>query len=112
MAFSSLSRNPDSLFQNILGLFYEQAVEINGIACNTSFRIIFPEDVVARLTIVLVHLGCVGFAFFRKLVSSPSIAGFVGLMRAVETGRSLCSFLSSKVTETVVLRFGIGRGVV
>jgi hypothetical protein len=84
MALSSLSRNPDSLFQDIFGLFYEQAVEVNGIARDTTLGVVFPEDVVARLIVVLVHFRCVGFAFFRELVGARSIAGFVCLMCAVE----------------------------
>lgn len=85
MAFSPLPGNPDPLFQNILGLFYEQAVEVNGIASHAALGVVFPEDVVARLVVVLVHFRCMGFALFRELVSTRSIAGFVCLMRAVET---------------------------
>lgn len=85
MAFSPLPGNPDPLFQNILGLFYEQAVEVNGIASHAALGVVFPEDVVARLVVVLVHFRCMGFALFGELVSTRSIAGFVCLMRAVET---------------------------
>jgi hypothetical protein len=53
-----------------------------------------------------------GFAFLGKLVGSRSIAGFIGLVSAVETGRSLRSLLACEVTETVVLGFGVGGGVV
>ena len=112
MALSPLSRNPDSLFQDIFSLFYEQAVEINGIARDTALGVVFPEDVVARLVVVLVHLRCVGFAFFRELVGARSIAGFVGLVGFVEAGGAFCGFLAREVAETVVLGFGIGRRVV
>ena len=112
MAFSSLSRNPDPLFQNILGFFYEQAVEVNGVARDSALGVVFPEDVVARLTVVLVHLRGVGFAFFGQLVGSRSITGLVGLVGFVETGGSLSCFLARKISETIVLGFGIGGGVV
>lgn len=112
MAFTSLSRNPNPLFQNILGLFYEQAVEVNGVARDSALGVVFPEDVVARLTVVLVHLRGVGFAFFGKLVGARSIAGFVRLVGFVEAGGAFCGFLARKVAETVVLGFGIGGRVV
>ena len=112
MAFSPLSRDPNPLFQHIFGLFYEQAVEVNGITRDSALSVVFPEDVVARLTVVLVHLRGVGFAFFGQLVGSRSIAGLVGLVGFVETGGSLSGFLARKISETVVLGFGIGGGVV
>jgi len=112
MAFTSLSRNPNPLFQHILGLFYEQAVEIDGVARDCALGVVFPENVVARLTVVLVHLCGVGFAFFGKLVGARSIAGFVGLVGFVEAGGAFGGFLARKIAETVVLGFGIGGRVV
>jgi hypothetical protein len=84
MALSSLSRDPDPLFQDIFGLFYEQAMEINGITRDTALGVVFSEDVVARLIVVLVHFRCMSFALFGELVGARTIAGFVCLMRAVE----------------------------
>ena len=54
----------DALLENILGFFDELAVQINGVSIDPADGIIFPEDVVGRLFVVLVHHCAVSFPLF------------------------------------------------
>jgi hypothetical protein len=64
VALSLLSRNPNPLFQHILCLLHEQAVQIDGVAGYAALCVVLAENVVARLVIVLVHFRGVLFTFF------------------------------------------------
>ena len=112
MVFAPLASHSDPLFQHILCFFDEEAVQVNRIASDATLGVVFAEYVVARLAIVLVHFGRVSFSFFRELVGARAIAGFVGLVRAVEARRSFGGFLSRKIAEAVILGFCVGGAVV
>lgn len=60
-AFGSL----DPLLEHVLSLLNKQAVQIDGVVLDTAVRVVLAEDVVARLAVVLVHLGGVLLAFCR-----------------------------------------------
>jgi hypothetical protein len=51
-------------------------------------------------------------AFFRELVGARAVAGFVGLVCAIEAGAAFAGFLTREVAETVVFGFRVGGGVV
>ena len=40
------------------------------------------------------------------------VAGFVGLVRAVEAGAAFCGFLAGEAAEAIVLGFCVGGGMV
>jgi hypothetical protein len=50
--------------------------------------------------------------FFAEFVGARTVARFVRLVRAVETGGALCSFLTSKIAKAIVFGFGVVGGVV
>jgi hypothetical protein len=112
MIFTPLSCSLDALFEYIFGFLNEQAVQIDCIALNTTICVILAENVVTRLSIVLLHFGSVLFSLFRQFVSASAVARFVGLVRFVEARAALCSLLARKVAQTVVLGLGIVVGVV
>jgi hypothetical protein len=87
-------------------------VQVNRVVLHAAVRVVLAEDVVARLAVVLLHLRSVLLSFSRQVVSAGAVAGFVGLVGAVETGAALRCFLASEVAEAVVLGFGIVVGVV
>lgn len=103
---------PDPFLQHIFGLFYEQTVQINGVACDAPFGIVFAEYEVARLPVVLVHVRRMLLALFAKLVSARAIAGLVGFMGSVEARGSFRGFLAGEVAQAVVFLFGVGGRVV
>lgn len=57
-----LSGDLDSFLEHVLCFFYEETVKVNCVAVNAPFGIVFPEDKVACLAVVLLHL-------FRVLLS-------------------------------------------
>lgn len=87
-------------------------MQVDRVGRNAALRVVFAENKIARLTVVCIHLGSMSFPFLTELVGASAIARFVRLMRAVEAGGSLCSFLAREITETVVLGLRIRGGVV
>lgn len=112
MILAPTPRRLDTLFKHILSFLDEKTVKIDSIFLNTTICIVLAENVVARLSIVLLHFGGMLFSFFRKLVGACAVTRFVGLMGTVKAGASLCSFLAREIAETVVFSFGIAVGVV
>jgi hypothetical protein len=84
MRFSALPRHANALLQHVLGLLDEQAMQVDGVAGDALPRVVGPENEVARLVVVLRHLGGVLLAFFREVVGARAVARLVGLVRAVE----------------------------
>lgn len=87
-------------------------MQVDGVARDAARRIVFAENVVARLAVVLFHFGGMLFAFFAEIMGAATVAGFVGLVRAVEAGRAFGGFLAGEVAQAVIFGFGIGGGVV
>jgi len=70
----------DALLQNVFGLLYKLPVQINGVPIDTAYRVIFPEDVIGCLFVILVHHCTMSFPFLGKLVCGSTIASFVGIV--------------------------------
>lgn len=84
VGLSLLPRGFNPLFEHVFRLLDEQAVQVDGVASHAAGGIVLAENVVARLVVVLRHLGGVLLAFFAELVGAAAVARFVGLVRAVE----------------------------
>lgn len=59
-------------------------MQVDGVAVDTADSVVFPENVVGRLLIVLVGPVAVSFTLFRQLARSGSIAALVGIVRLKE----------------------------
>lgn len=84
MCFAAPSCSFDSLLEHILRLLNKEAVQINGVAGHAVGGVVFAKNVVTSLAIVLFHFGGVLFAFLAEVMSARAVAGFVGLVGAVE----------------------------
>lgn len=85
MALVLLAGDFDALLKYVLCFFDEETVQVDCVAGDASFGIVLPEDKVAGLPVVLLHLLRVLFSFLRQLVGGGAVAGLVGLVRAVKT---------------------------
>lgn len=112
MGLAPVPGSLDSLLQHILGLLDEQAVQIDCVFRYTAVRIVFAEDIVARLTVVLLHLRSMLLSLLRQFVSTRTITRLISLVGAIEAGTTLRCLLTSEVAETVVFSLGIVVGVV
>ena len=63
MIFASASGGFDAFFEHVLCFLHEEAVQINCVALDAPVCIILAEDVIARLSVVLLHFGSVLFSF-------------------------------------------------
>lgn len=54
----------DALLENIFGFLDELSMQVNGIAVDPPKSIIFPEDEVGCLLVVLFHHCAMSFPFF------------------------------------------------
>jgi hypothetical protein len=61
MRLSLLLRSPDPRFEDLFCFFYELAMQVYSIARDAIDRIVFAEDVVGGLFVVLVYFGSVLF---------------------------------------------------
>lgn len=84
VSFSASSCRFDSLLEDILGFLDEEAVQIDGVAGHAFGVVVLAENIVAGLAVVLFHFGSVLLAFFAEIMGAAAVAGFVGLVGAVE----------------------------
>lgn len=74
-----ITRILDALFQNILSLLNKLSVQINRVVRDAAWRIVFTENELGGLLVVLLHLSAVRFAFLGKLFCACTVAVFVCL---------------------------------
>jgi len=99
----------DSLFQNLFGLFHKLTVKVNCIPIDSSYSIVLTEDVLGCLSVVVVCLLSMVLCLLRQVVSSTSISTRVCLLRLGGIVLALAVFLARKISQSVVLGFGIAR---
>lgn len=68
----------NALFEDILRLLNKLPMQINRISRYTPIGVIFAEDKLRRLLVVLVHLAPMGLALLGKLLCARAIAALVG----------------------------------
>lgn len=73
----------DPLFQDLLGLLSELAVQIDGVGLDAPVGVVLAEDELGRLFVVLLHLAAVGLALLGELLGAGAIAARVGFLRLV-----------------------------
>ena len=81
MVLAMLPRIFNALFQDLLGLLDELAVEVDSVLGDAAGRVVLPEDVLARLPVVLLHLGRVPLALVAELFRRGAVAALVRLVR-------------------------------
>lgn len=67
----------DTLLEDALRLLDELPVQVDAVRLDAAWRVVLAEDVVRRLTVVIVHLGVVRLALVGELLGPGSIAGLV-----------------------------------
>ena len=103
-------RISNPLLQNPLRLLDKLPMQINRVPIYPAHRIVLPEDVVARLLVVLVHHRAVPFPLFGELVRRAAVATLVGLLRFRHAGGALAGFLPGEAAQAVIFGFGAGGG--
>jgi hypothetical protein len=93
----------DALLEDLLGLFDELAVEIDGVAVDFADGVVFAEDEFGGLLVVLVGFGSVRLALLRQLFRAGAIAALVGLLGLRGEMLVLTLLFTSEVAEAVVL---------
>ena len=103
----------DALLEDLLGLFDELAVQVDGVAVDFADGVVFAEDELGGLLIVLVGFGCVCFALLRQLFRPAAVTALVGLLRLRGKVLVLALLFTSEVAQAVVfaLRIGVGSMV-
>ena len=112
MGLVRLSSVADPLFEDFFGFFDELAMEIDCIAGDFPYGVVFAKDEFGGLFVVFICFGCVLFGLCRGIVGARSITPFVGLTRFSGVVLVLTLFFAGEVAETVVFLFGIGGGTV
>lgn len=77
LAIRLVRANP--LLEDSLRFFDELAVEIDAVRFDATRGVVFAEDVLGCLAIVVVHARRVGFAFVGELLGTCAITIIVGL---------------------------------
>jgi len=102
----------DALLEDLLGLFDELAVQVDGVAVDFADGVVLAEDELGGLLVVLVGFGCVRLALLRQLFRLGAVAALVGLLRARGEVLVLALLFTSEVAEAVVFALGITVGSV
>lgn len=112
MRLALLARGPDALLEHILCFLDVQPVQVNCVRRDPALRVVGPENIIARLVVVLVHCSGMPFALLAQLVGARAIARGVRLVRPVEARAALSGFLAGQGAQAVVLSFGVVGGVI
>ena len=102
----------DALLEDLLGFFDELAVQVDSITVDFADGVVFAEDELGGLLVVLVGFGCVRLALLRQLFRPGAVAALVGLLRLRGKMLVLALLFTSKVAEAVVFLLGITAGSV
>lgn len=102
----------DALLEDLLGLFDELAVQVDGVAVDFADGVVFAKDELGGLLVVLVGFGCVRLALLRQLFRPGAVAALVGLLRLRGKVLVLALLFTSKVAQAVVFLLGITAGSV
>ena len=92
----------DALLEDLLGLFDELAVQIDGVAVDFADGVVLAENELGGLLVVLVGFGGVRFALLRELFRPGAVAALVGLLGLRSEVLVLALLFTSEVAEAVV----------
>ena len=81
-------RISDPLLEDLLRLLDKLPVQIYRVPVHAAHRIVFPENIVRGLFVVLVHHCAVALAFFGELVRRTAVTAVVGIVGLVGGGVS------------------------
>ncbi len=69
----------DALLEDAPGLLDELPVQVDGVGADAAGGVVLPEDVLARLAVVLLHLRRVLLALVAQLLGQGAVAALVRL---------------------------------
>lgn len=75
----------DALLEDVLGLFNELPVQVNGVLRYAAGSVVLPEDELRRLLVVVGLLLLMPLALIGQLLSSGSIAALIRFMGLRQT---------------------------
>lgn len=102
-----LSGVADALLENLLCFFDELAVEIDGVGVDLAHGVVFTENELGGLSVVVVGFGGVRLALVRQVFGSCAVAALVGLLRARGERLVLTLLFTSEVAQAVILVLGV-----
>ena len=100
------------LLQDLLRLFHELSMQIDGVAGHLANSIVLPEDVLRSLLVVIVGFRFMLLALLAELMRAGSIALLVCFARFGRIVLVLALLFAGEVAEAIVLALGIRRGTV
>jgi hypothetical protein len=112
MRLSVLLGVADALLEDLLGLFDKLAVQVDSVAGDFSYSVVFAEDELRGLLVVLVGFGCVRLALLRQLFRLAAVAALVGMLRLRGEVLVLALLFTSKIAQAIVFALGILRRAV
>jgi hypothetical protein len=112
MRLSVLLGVADALLEDLLGLLDKLAVQIDGVARDFSYSVVFAEDELGGLLVVLVGFGCVRLALLRQLFRLVAVAALVGMLRLRGKMLVLALLFASKIAQAIVFALRISRRAV
>jgi hypothetical protein len=80
MRLSVLLGVADALLEDLLGLFDKLAVQVDSVARDFAYGVVFAKDELGGLLVVLVGFGCVRLALLRQLFCLAAVAALVGML--------------------------------
>lgn len=110
MRLPRIARILNPLLQNALRLLHKLPMQINCVAIHPPHRVILPEYIIARLSIILVRHRAVSLTFLGQLVRGAAVTALVGLLRFRHAGGAFAGFGTGEIPQAVILAFGIGVG--
>jgi hypothetical protein len=102
----------DALLEDLLGLFDKLAVQVDGVARDFAYGVVFAEDEFGGLFVVLIGFGCVRLALLRQLFRLAAVAALVGMLRLRGEMLVLALLFASKIAEAIVFALRILRRAV
>jgi hypothetical protein len=112
MRLSVLLGVADALLEDLLGLFDKLAVQVDSVARDFAYGVVFAKDELGGLLVVLVGFGCVRLALLRQLFCLAAVAALVGMLRLRGEMLVLALLFASQIAEAVVFALRILRRAV
>jgi hypothetical protein len=112
MRLSVLLGVADALLEDLLGLFDKLAVQVDSVARDFAYGVVFAKDELGGLLVVLVGFGCVRLALLRQLFCLAAVAALVGVLRLRGEMLVLALLFASQIAEAVVFALRILRRAV
>lgn len=104
MVLTVLLRILNAFFQDVLGLLHKLAVQVNRILGNTATSIVFAENELRGLLVILLHLATMGLSLLGELLGPCAVAIRVGFFRLGSSQGQRCAFRPCISAQAMTMR--------